>query len=281
MRPTWAAEVLRLDGEWKLEAIVAQKSPISHSTTSPRPSIRLSRPATSPSSGARLHERESDVTRGGAISGVALERELSTIGTVIQELRRDIDAKLAESLGGQGIVTIGDVRRSDRCPAAKASVTAVQALAASIANIGARAVVGGGLAVAATAGGITHRVCRGRHAGASRGGVEQHRRHDAAARCASHSGHRRRSGTTDPAEAAAIVRTPVYFDKTSTLTLSKLFSREGQAHEDVRVQKLVSTVSPFNDNYAGAISRRSMCAISPKAPTRTAHAARRSARRSR
>ncbi len=105
-----AAEVLRLDGEWKLEAIVAQK-------IANQPIRRLHRDLQSASQdrrhrhhpGAPAARAQSDVTRGGAISGVALERELSTIGTVIQELRRDIDAKLAESLGGQGIVTIGDV----------------------------------------------------------------------------------------------------------------------------------------------------------------------------
>lgn len=37
----------------------------------------------------RLHERLGDVTRGGSITGAELERELSTQGTILQELRRD------------------------------------------------------------------------------------------------------------------------------------------------------------------------------------------------
>ena len=39
----------------------------------------------------RLHERTTDVTRGGTISTSGLEAELSRQGTVLQELRRDND----------------------------------------------------------------------------------------------------------------------------------------------------------------------------------------------
>lgn len=42
----------------------------------------------------RLHERLTSVTSGGAISSAALEAELSRQGTVIQELRRDINRAL-------------------------------------------------------------------------------------------------------------------------------------------------------------------------------------------
>lgn len=40
---------------------------------------------------SRLHERQVAVTKGGAISGLALEKELSKQGSVIEELRRDIN----------------------------------------------------------------------------------------------------------------------------------------------------------------------------------------------
>lgn len=40
---------------------------------------------------ARLHERQVAVTKGGAIGGRPLEKELSKQGSVIEELRRDID----------------------------------------------------------------------------------------------------------------------------------------------------------------------------------------------
>lgn len=40
---------------------------------------------------ARLHERQLAVTKGGAISGRPLEKELSKQGSVLEELRRDID----------------------------------------------------------------------------------------------------------------------------------------------------------------------------------------------
>ena len=40
----------------------------------------------------RLHERSASVTRGGSISTVGLEAELSKQATVLQELRRDIGA---------------------------------------------------------------------------------------------------------------------------------------------------------------------------------------------
>jgi hypothetical protein len=41
--------------------------------------------------GARLHERESDVTKGGGISSTALEKELDKTATILQEVRRDVD----------------------------------------------------------------------------------------------------------------------------------------------------------------------------------------------
>lgn len=40
---------------------------------------------------SRLHGRQTAVTRGGAISGRALEKELSKQGSVIEELRRDVN----------------------------------------------------------------------------------------------------------------------------------------------------------------------------------------------
>lgn len=43
----------------------------------------------------RMHERQNAVTKGGAISANELEKELSKQGTVIEELRRDVDRGLA------------------------------------------------------------------------------------------------------------------------------------------------------------------------------------------
>lgn len=42
----------------------------------------------------RLHERSSDVTKGGGINSVALEKELDQTATIMQEVRRDVDAAL-------------------------------------------------------------------------------------------------------------------------------------------------------------------------------------------
>lgn len=62
----------------------------------PRPT--LSDPAvTLRFEGRRVHERSTDVTRGGAIRAVPTETELDRIATVLQELRRDADDYLAQS----------------------------------------------------------------------------------------------------------------------------------------------------------------------------------------
>lgn len=50
----------------------------------------------------RLHERSLAVTRGGGISGIELEKELSKQGTVLQELRRDGDRNLRFGPGFSG-----------------------------------------------------------------------------------------------------------------------------------------------------------------------------------
>lgn len=55
----------------------------------------------------RLQERASDVTRGGSISGEALERELSILGTIVQELRRDAGRALAVAPGVANPAPIG------------------------------------------------------------------------------------------------------------------------------------------------------------------------------
>ncbi len=51
----------------------------------------------------RVHEREIGVTKGGAISTVELEKELSKQGTVVEELRRDINQGVRADYGGDGI----------------------------------------------------------------------------------------------------------------------------------------------------------------------------------
>ena len=45
--------------------------------------------------GARVHERQSDVTAGGTISSAALEREFDRLATLAQEARRDLDKRPA------------------------------------------------------------------------------------------------------------------------------------------------------------------------------------------
>ncbi|KTR08561.1 hypothetical protein NS365_01095 [Aureimonas ureilytica] len=68
----------------------------------------------------RLHERSSDVMRGGAISGEALERELSKQATVLQELRRDCSGVIARvdahtvTLISHGVAITGLRRDVDR-----------------------------------------------------------------------------------------------------------------------------------------------------------------------
>jgi len=54
--------------------------------------------------GKRLHERQLAVTRAGAISAVDTERELSKQGSVLDELRRDVDraVRLAPGAAGNG-----------------------------------------------------------------------------------------------------------------------------------------------------------------------------------
>lgn len=51
---------------------------------------------------ARVHERLISATRGGAISAVALELELSKQGSVLEELRRDMDRALQMPWGTDG-----------------------------------------------------------------------------------------------------------------------------------------------------------------------------------
>lgn len=49
---------------------------------------------------ARTQTRETAVTRGGAINSTELERELSKLGTIVAELRRDIDRAWQTDFGG-------------------------------------------------------------------------------------------------------------------------------------------------------------------------------------
>lgn len=56
---------------------------------------------------ARLHERSAGVKDGTRLDPDALEKELSKQGTVLQELRRDIDRTVMLELGAPGI-TIND-----------------------------------------------------------------------------------------------------------------------------------------------------------------------------
>jgi hypothetical protein len=51
----------------------------------------------------RLHERQIAVTKGGAISTDQLEKELSKQGTVLDELRRDLDQTVRTDYGGGGM----------------------------------------------------------------------------------------------------------------------------------------------------------------------------------
>ncbi|RIY03268.1 hypothetical protein D3218_00385 [Aureimonas flava] len=204
-------------------------------------------------SSRRLQERLGDVTRGQSISSAALERELSIVGTVLQELRRDLDKGGTGNVGGGGggVITIGDVAGLAGVLATKASVTAVQALSATIATIAARTVLGGGLAAAATVGAVTTISV----AAATQAEAEAGLNNTAvmtplrvAQAIAAIGGG---SGGTDPADAAMVARVPAIFDKSNDMTLSKLFAREGVATLDVRAQKLVSTQSPWNSDYAG------------------------------
>jgi hypothetical protein len=55
--------------------------------------------------GTRLHERETDVTRGGQFRSVPMEQELDRITTVLQELRRDTDRALNDEASALGGVT--------------------------------------------------------------------------------------------------------------------------------------------------------------------------------
>jgi len=48
---------------------------------------------------ARVHERQAAITKGGAISTDQLEKELSKQGTVVEELRRDVDRTFKPGFG--------------------------------------------------------------------------------------------------------------------------------------------------------------------------------------
>lgn len=50
---------------------------------------------------ARVHERQAAITKGGAISTDQLEKELSKQGTVIEELRRDVNRALKPQFGDE------------------------------------------------------------------------------------------------------------------------------------------------------------------------------------
>ncbi|MDE0921518.1 hypothetical protein [Aurantimonas coralicida] len=58
----------------------------------------------------RVHERLTDVIRGGALSGAALEAELSRQGTVLQELRRDLDRAFALGPGTNAPPPLGPLQ---------------------------------------------------------------------------------------------------------------------------------------------------------------------------
>lgn len=61
--------------------------------------------------GGRLHERSTDLTRGGALQTLEMEKEFSKIGVVLQEARRDIGRALKPPFGvsiGEGHVPIID-----------------------------------------------------------------------------------------------------------------------------------------------------------------------------
>ncbi|WP_156419251.1 hypothetical protein [Aureimonas sp. AU12] len=203
----------------------------------------------------RLQERSTDVTRGGAISGVALEREFSVIGTVLQELRRDINNFDGLGVGGgAGIVTINDVVGLVPVLAAKASVSAVQALSASIVSLASRTIVGAGLASASVASLVTTvTVPIATRAQAEAGilndvAMTPQRVAQAIAAIGGGGG-----GETDPADAAAIVRTPTLFEKTDATTLSRLFYADGGG-QDIHAQKLVSARIAFNSDNDREVS---------------------------
>lgn len=74
----------------------------------------------------RLHERTTDVTRGGSISTSGLEGELSRQGTVLQELRRDADGNAA------AIIIEGEERAAAIVAEAEARVAGDAALQAQL-----------------------------------------------------------------------------------------------------------------------------------------------------
>lgn len=251
------ARVLRL-GEvgYALEPIFAEKvggQPFDHFT------VRFATPLEAGDvaivQSRRLQERSTDVTRGGAISGVALEREFSVIGTVLQELRRDINNFDGLGVrGGGGIMTINDVVGLVPVLAAKASVSAVQALSASIVSLASRTIVGAGLASASVASLVTTvTVPIATQAQAEAGilndvAMTPQRVAQAIAAIGGGGG----SGT-DPADAAAIVRTPTLFEKTDATTLSRLFYKDG-LDQDIHAQKLVSARIAFNSDNDREVS---------------------------
>lgn len=88
--------------------------------SSPEATVRLE--------GRRVAERTTDVTRGGALNGAAIDREFDLATLALQELRRDVDAAAAAQ-------ALGDASAADVFTAALAAVQAqVTALSNSVAS---------------------------------------------------------------------------------------------------------------------------------------------------
>ncbi|WP_062222264.1 hypothetical protein [Aureimonas sp. D3] len=107
------AEVSRAGKAYAPEAVTIQKvagQPFDYFTATFAAALRNGDKAVL--QGRRLHERAIDVLRGGVVVGNALERELTAIGTVLQELRRDADRALSGDHFGGGS-SGGDLGISD------------------------------------------------------------------------------------------------------------------------------------------------------------------------
>jgi len=74
--------------------------------------------------GTRSHERELAVTRGGAIDGLALEKELSKMSVVLQEQRRDIDLAAVVVEGDAASVAVAAAATATAAAASSAASAA-------------------------------------------------------------------------------------------------------------------------------------------------------------
>ncbi|WP_024349629.1 hypothetical protein [Aurantimonas coralicida] len=111
--PIWdvldvVAFVSRADGDFTFEAVTAEKvsgQPFDYFTVTFAPALENGDLAYVQAK--RVHERSTDVIRGGALSGAGLEAELSKQATVLQELRRDIDRAIALGPGQSAPLPMG------------------------------------------------------------------------------------------------------------------------------------------------------------------------------